>query len=340
MNFNNNYHINNNLLDILIVTQNIDIANKIVKILSNNKYILHNAKLKNKKYQYFCFKGKFIGIKSNFKILPIDGHIYQTLLSESKNENENRDIYSTPTIKKVISKRAEHYERRIKYLSQEIDILLLWMENNSEGENICFEVIYNSLPFMFKRRYPQIYKINNPSLDNNNMKNAFNENNLGYPNKYLSSSVDCKQVIDLKVGLIIKNLLGEEYKDINLDSDQMPLLWLCLEKNENIIQEEDNNYFFEYELYDNLEKNNIEKNNSFDKLIENKLLDEKTENGKRKIKPTRLGINLLKKLKKVKPELANPNIKKKVENVLKLLAEGKENYEKTLSKIFDFYKLK
>ena len=190
------------------------------------------------------------------------------------------------------------------------------MENNSEGENICFEVIYNSLPFMFKRRYPQIYKINNPSLDNNNIKNAFNENNLSYPNKFLSSSVDCKQVIDLKVGLIIKSFSGEEYKDINLDSDRMPLLWLCLEKN------------------------NIEKNNSIDKLIENKLLDEKTENGKRKIKPTRLGINLIKKLKKVKPELANPNIKKKVENVLKLLAEGKENYEKTLSKIFDFYKLK
>ena len=316
MNYNNNYHINSNLLDILIVTQNIGIANKIVKILSNNKYILHNAKLKKKKYQYFSFKGKFMGIKSNFKILPIDGHIYQTLLSENKNESENRDIYSTPTIKKVTSKKAERYERRIKYLSQDIDILLLWMDNNSEGENISFEVIYNSLPFMFKRRYPQIYKINNPSLDENNIKNAFNENHLSYPNKFISSSVDCKQVIDLKIGLVIKRLLGEEYKDIILDSDQMPLLWLCSEKSENIIQEEDDNYFYEHELYEDMEKNNIEKNNSIDKLIENKLLEEKTENGKRKIKPTRLGINLIKKLKKVKPELGNPNIKKKVEKNL------------------------
>ena len=339
MNYNNNYHINSNLLDILIVTQNIDIANKIVKILSNNKYTLHNAKLKKKKYQYFSFKGKFMGIKSNFKILPIDGHIYQTLLTENKNENENKDIYSTPTIKKAKSKKAERYERRIKYLSQDIDILLLWMDNNSEGENICFEVIYNSLPFMFKRRYQQIYKINNPSLDENK-KTTLNENNLIYPNKFISSCVDCRQVIDLKIGLVIKNLLGEEYKDIILDSDQMPLLWLCSEKIENIIKEEDDNYFFEDELYGNMEKNNIEKNNSIDKLIENKLLDERTENGKRKIKPTPLGINLIKKLKKVKPEIANPNIKKKVENALKLLAEGKESYEKTLIKTFDLYKLK
>ena len=340
MNYNNNYHINSSFLDILIVTQNIDIANKIVKILSNNKYEIHNAKLKNKRYQYLSFKGKFMGIKSNFKILSINDHLYETLLYENKNENENRDIYSLPTIKKIISKKAEHYERRIKYLSKEIDILLLWMENNSEGENISFEVIYNSLPFIFKRRYPQIYKINNPSLNENNIKNAFNENNLRYPNKFLSASVDCKQVIDLKIGLIIKKLLTEEYQDIILDSDQMPLLWLCLEKNENSIQEKKDNYFFEYELYVNMEKNNIIKNGSIDKLIENKLLDEKTENLKRKIKPTLLGINLIKKLKEVKPELANPEIKRKVEMVLKLLADGKENYEKTLNQIFNLYKLR
>ena len=142
--FNNNSPIKENILNILIITENDLIANKILKVFSKNNFVTHKAKMNNLKYNYFSFQGKFKGIKSNFKLYLIQGHLYKTELG-----NNNNNTY----IKTRISDNSKEIEKRIRYLSQGIDILLLGMNNDSEGENISYEVIYNALPFMNKKNF-------------------------------------------------------------------------------------------------------------------------------------------------------------------------------------------
>lgn len=233
-----NSQIKESMLNILIITENGLIADKIVKALSRNNLIVHKAKLNNIKYNYYSFEDEFKGIKSKFKLYSIEGHLYKTELSN------NNNTY----IKSRISENSNEIERRIRYLSQKADILLLWMNNDSEGENISYEVIYNALPFMNKKKFQQIYRIKFNSLSKEEIRKAFKENNnLEYPNKYLSYEIDIRQIIDLKIGLYIKNILkNENNNNILFNSIQLPILFLILDKNNQMEKSNNNPY---YQIY-------------------------------------------------------------------------------------------
>ena len=120
------------------------------------------------------------------------------------------------------------------------------MNNDSEGENISYEVIYNALPFMNKKKFQQIYRIKFNSLNKGEIKKVFKEDNyLEIPNKYLSYEIDQRQIIDLKIGLYIKNILKNEYNNIIFNSIQLPILYLIIDKNNQ--KEKDNKIY--YKIY-------------------------------------------------------------------------------------------
>ena len=89
-------------------------------------------------------------------------------------------------------------------------------------------------------------------MNKREIKKVFKEeNNLEMPNKYLSYEIDQRQIIDLKIGLYIKNMLKNEYNNIIFNSIQLPILYLIIDKNNQM--EKDNKIY--YKIYIKLKLN-------------------------------------------------------------------------------------
>jgi len=88
------------------------------------------------------------------------------------------------------------------YLEREargIDYLVLWLDCDREGENICFEVI-DSVRHVMQRPNDDrcILRSHFSSITEQDIKRAMQQ--LGTPNKNESLSVDARQELDLRIG--------------------------------------------------------------------------------------------------------------------------------------------
>lgn len=81
-----------------------------------------------------------------------------------------------------------------------MDFMVLWLDCDKEGENICFEVLdicKNNIP---RSKLQRVYRAKFSSIADKDIKVAFNE--LRYePSFNESVSVDARQVLDLKIGV-------------------------------------------------------------------------------------------------------------------------------------------
>ena len=232
--------INDNIINVLMIAEKPSIARTISKILSKNQNLID--KTKELGWCHYSFKGKFRDKKANFIVSAVSGHIYQT---EFLRKHQNYDIdpielFDVPLVKKETNEDAFLNIDWLKQIAQNQDILCLWLDCDREGENICYEVIYNVLPYMNQKEYQQIYRAIFSSLTKNDIINSF-ENISNYPDNNLSLSVDARQVIDLKIGVsltrfLTSNLLpllpeNEIYNNcISYGPCQTPTLYFCVKR--------------------------------------------------------------------------------------------------------------
>ena len=78
-------------------------------------------------------------------------------------------------------------------------MLVLWLDNDREGENICFEVMQNVLRTMNKGGDRTVWRSRFSSLTDADIRRAMNA--LTVPNENEALSVDARQILDLKVGV-------------------------------------------------------------------------------------------------------------------------------------------
>ena len=119
---------------------------------------------------------------------------------------------------------------------------MLWLDNDREGENICFEVVENVKDHMRQESFDQIFRVKFSSLVRQDIIEAFRNVNSG-PNLNESKSVDARQILDLKIGVAFSRFqtryLLRRYPNLNtklvtFGPCQTPTLGFCVQRDDEI----------------------------------------------------------------------------------------------------------
>ena len=257
-----NHNITDSFVNVLMIAEKPSIAKMISEVLSNG-----NAKPKKtgRGKVLITFDGYFKGVKARFTVSAVAGHVYTSDFLREHNKWDAIDayeLYDVPIVK-LDAMRSMRMPDTMKKLGQGKDIICLWLDCDKEGENICYEVLYNVLPVMNKKNYQQIYRAKFSSLTKKDLKYAF-DNISSMPNKNESLSVDCRQVIDLKIGVSFTRFLTssilpgldipQQQQHGNSNNKtilsygpcQTPCLWFCVNRQKEMLTFKPQEYYKPY----------------------------------------------------------------------------------------------
>ncbi|XP_064424078.1 DNA topoisomerase 3-beta-1 [Latimeria chalumnae] len=229
---------------VLMVAEKPSLSQSIAKILSKGN--VSSRKGLNGACSVHEYPGSFAGQAVRFKMTSVCGHV-MTLDFIGKYNNWDKvdpaELFSkAPTEKKEANPKLT----MVKFLQVEArgcDYIVLWLDCDKEGENICFEVLDAVLPVMNKCRSGEktVYRAKFSSITDTDICNAMNH--LGEPSQNEALSVDARQELDLRIGCAFTRFQTKYFqgKYGNLDSSlisfgpcQTPTLGFCVERHDKI----------------------------------------------------------------------------------------------------------
>lgn len=107
------------------------------------------------------------------------------------------DLFGCPTEKNEATSKL----RMPAFLAAEArgaDYIVLWLDCDKEGENICFEVLDCVRDSMKRMDKKAVYRAKFSSITDKDIVAAMNS--LGEPDENQSRSVDARQELDLRIG--------------------------------------------------------------------------------------------------------------------------------------------
>jgi len=200
------------------------------------------------------YEGDFYGQKAWFKVTSCAGHVYSIDFPPEYNVWDRVapvTLYGAQTVKSEANPKLRmpaHFQKEAKGCTY----LVLWLDCDREGENICFEVMQNVVPNLSKLSSgeQQVWRAKFSSLAPVDLKKAMQT--LGSPNKNESDAVDARQEIDLKLGCSFTRFQTKYFQgkygdlDTNLISYgpcQTPTLWFCVRRHDEITSFQPENYY-------------------------------------------------------------------------------------------------
>nr|CAG4647659.1 EOG090X00WU [Moina brachiata] len=185
---------------VFMVAEKPSLAGNLANILSNGK--CSSRKGNNGTTSIHEWDGTFIGKKVKYKMTSVCGHVMSLDFNGKYNNWDSVDpvqLFTCPTEKKETNPKL----RLGSLLAQEArgaSYVVLWLDCDKEGENICFEVI-NEINDVIRRPMSGekvIYRAKFSAITDKDIKMAMNT--LISPNENESKSVDARQELDLRIG--------------------------------------------------------------------------------------------------------------------------------------------
>lgn len=227
-------------MSILCVAEKPSIANGLSKLLGHPcSSPLYGGKQRLPVHEN---EGDFKGRRVRFRITSVAGHVC-TLDFPPQYQNwtttEPRTLFGAPVVKKADHKIHKHLHE----VSKGCDAVILFLDCDREGENICFEVLDIVQPhlkgFAGGKR---VYRARFSALTEEDVARAMR--NLVDPNPNESRAVDARQELDLKVGVAFTRFQTGYFQNKygNLDSRlisygpcQTPTLGFVVKRHDAIV---------------------------------------------------------------------------------------------------------
>lgn len=228
----------------LMVAEKPSLALSLAKILSDGR--CSSRKGFNGACSVHDWTGRFLGESVRFKMTSVCGHVLTTDFVGVYNSWDRVDpaeLFTCPTEKKEATPKLQ----MPKFLQQEgrgCNYLILWLDCDKEGENICFEVLDAVRPTMSAPSRPgerTVFRAKFSAITERDIKAAMES--LVDPNENEAKSVDARQDLDLRIGCAFTRFQTKFFqgKYGNLDSSlisygpcQTPTLGFCVDRHELI----------------------------------------------------------------------------------------------------------
>ncbi|KAH6923707.1 hypothetical protein HPB50_005177 [Hyalomma asiaticum] len=240
--------------NVLMVAEKPALAQSLAAILSNGN--MKPRKGISSACTVYEYVGKFYNEPARFKMTSVCGHVMTTDFLSKYNSWDRVDpaeLFNAPTEKKEANPKLQ-LPRFLEKEAQGCDYLVLWLDCDKEGENICFEVINIVKPFLRKpASYNQqyIFRARFSAITEKDIKAAMNQ--LVEPNENEARSVDARQELDLRIGCAFTRFQTKYFqgKYGNLDSAcvsfgpcQTPTLGFCVDRHDKIQSFKPEPYWF------------------------------------------------------------------------------------------------
>ncbi|KAA3673979.1 DNA topoisomerase III [Paragonimus westermani] len=185
--------------------------------------------------------GQFMGDQVKFKMTSVCGHVMTTDF-QSRYNNWDRVDPAELFVAQIEKKEANPKLKMVDYLRRECmnaATLILWLDCDKEGENICFEVIDCCQTVMVQPR--RILRAHFSAVTDQEISDAMQ--NLRSPNKNEALSVDARQELDLRIGCAFTRFQTKffqgKYGDLNSNlvsfgPCQTPTLGFCVKRHDQI----------------------------------------------------------------------------------------------------------
>lgn len=193
------------------------------------------------------------GQPTRFRVTSVTGHIFSRDFPKKYADWYKTDplsLFDAETIKRE-SNPASRLVQHLQAESIDAKYLVLWLDNDKEGENICFEVLDIVQKTAPKSLDQQIFRAKFSSITSKDIIHAFETLN-SEPNLLESLSVDVRQIIDLKIGVTFSRFqslyLKKKFQNLNqkmitYGPCQIPTLGFVVERDQKIKAFKPENFF-------------------------------------------------------------------------------------------------
>ncbi|XP_058978368.1 DNA topoisomerase 3-beta-like [Musca domestica] len=227
---------------VLMVAEKPSLAASLAQILSNGKS--HAKKGTSNSCSTHEWNGDFKGSPALFRMTSVCGHVMSLDFVGKYNSWDRVDpaeLFGCPTEKKEANPK-QHMPSFLANEARGCDYLVLWLDCDKEGENICYEVmecVSRVINNVYSRNVT--YRAHFSAITEKDIKGAMNS--LGYPNENEAKSVDARQELDLRIGCAFTRFQTKFFQGRygDLDSSlisygpcQTPTLGFCVKRHDDI----------------------------------------------------------------------------------------------------------